>query len=119
MTPLLHNFAAACPGSSFLAFPTWYKYLPQTYVNGQCNPSLSSLNDIWLVVAAVIEILLRVAAIAAVAMVIYGAVSYITSQGEPDSTKRAQGTIINSLVGLLIAVMAAAFVQFIAGSFNG
>lgn len=119
MTPLLHNFAAACPGSSFLSFPTWYKYLPQTYVNGQCNPALTSLSDVWLIVAAVIEILLRVAAIAAVAMVIYGGVTYATSQGEPDKTSRAQGTIINSLVGLLIAVLAAAFVQFIAGRFNG
>lgn len=115
----LTNFAAsACSSPNFLGFPTWYAYLPKSSVNGQCTPSLTSINDIWLIVAAVIEILLRVAALAAVFMVIYGGVAYTTSQGEPDKTSQAQNTIINALVGLLIAVMAAAFVQFVAGKFS-
>jgi hypothetical protein len=111
---LLSNFAAGCPGGgSFLGFPTWYEYLP--YAKGTCDRSLQNLSDIWLIIAAVIEIMLRIAAIVAVIFVIYGAISYVTSQGEPDKTAKARDTIVNALVGLAIAVTSAGIVAFIAG----
>jgi uncharacterized membrane protein (DUF373 family) len=69
-------------------------------------------------VAAIIDILLRVAAIAAVVMLVYAGVQYIMSQGEPDKTKKALSSIINACVGLIIAMGAAAFVSFAAGRFN-
>jgi TRAP-type C4-dicarboxylate transport system permease small subunit len=68
------------------------------------------------VVAAIIEILLRVAAIAAVIFIIYGGFSYTASQGDPEATSRAKGTLVNALIGLAIAVSAAAIVSFIAGN---
>lgn len=109
--------AAPCPGGNFLGFPKWYKYLPGTTdSNGLCSPQLTSLNDIWLVGAAILEVLLRVAALLAVMMVIYASTSYIMSRGEPDKTTQARNTLINSLLGLAIAVIAAAAVTFIAGS---
>lgn len=113
-------FAGICQGvhSSFLGFPTWYAYLPKDNVNGQCTPKLESLSDIWLIVAAVIGILLRVAAVMAVMFVIYGGFQFVTSQGNPDSTTKARTTIINALIGLLLAVSAAAIVQFVAGRFH-
>ena len=115
------------PDTSFLGFPHWYQYLqgmavsPDRSVHNNsvvCNPQLASLSDVWLVVAAIIEIMLRVAALAAVVMVIYGGVMFIASQGEPEATNKARGTIINALVGLLLSVMAAAFIAFIAGSIH-
>jgi hypothetical protein len=111
---LLSHFAASCAGGGFLGFPTWYHYLPKEA--GTCSPALLKLDDIWLIVAAVIEILLRVAGIVAVILIIYGGFSYVASQGEPDKTRQAQGTIVNALIGLAIAVVAAATVAFIAGS---
>jgi hypothetical protein len=119
MTYLFHYFAAGCalPKPNFLGFPTWYHYLQGTVDgNGNCIPDLSKLNNIWLILAAVIEILLRIAALVAVAMVIYGGIRYTASQGNPDDTNKARGTIISALIGLIIAVMAAAIVNFIAGS---
>ena len=118
---LTQLFAADCSSSgdpNFLIFPTWYHYLHRTNINGLCSPQLSSLSDIWLVIAAVIEILLRVAALVAVVFVIWGAVTYITSQGEPDATNRARSTITDALIGLLISISAAALVAFIAGSIS-
>lgn len=119
ITSLLSHFAAVapCPGGSFLGFPTWYEYLPGTInSSGLCSPQITSLNDIWLIVAAIIEIMLRVAAIVAVIFVVYGGFSYVTSQGEPDKTGSAKNMLTNALVGLAIAVMAAAIVSFIAKS---
>jgi hypothetical protein len=105
-------FAAACKSNLFLNFPTWYCYLKQS--GGQ--PEITSLGDVWLIVAAVIEILLRVAAIVAVVFIIYAGFSYTTSQGDPEGTAKAKSTLINALVGLGIAVTAAAIVSFIAGN---
>ena len=120
MSPLLF-FADACSlphRSGFLGFPYWYTYLQGQQSNGKCIPALTGLTDIWLIVAAVIEILLQIAAIVAVIMVIYGAVGFITSQGNAEETNKARSTIINALIGLLLTVMAATFVNFVARSIN-
>src|SRR5947209_3197997 len=112
MSPLLHLvtlLAAAgdkCTPNygSFLSFPTWYRYLPGTIdASGKCVPAATSLNDVWLIVAAVIDILLHIAAILAVVMVVYGGFQYITSQGEPEKTGKAKGTLVNALIGLAIS----------------
>ena len=111
---LFSNFAAAtCSEGSFLGFNTWYHYLKLT---SDCSPQISSLNDMWLIVAAVIEILLQVAALVAVVFVMIGGFNFVTSQGEPDRTSKARGAIINALIGLVIAVLAAVITGFIAGS---
>lgn len=124
---LLNYFAGppcgASGASGFFKFPTWYKYLPSVDpVPGKpvqaCAPDINGIGDIWLVVAAVLEMLLRVAAIAAVVFVIWGGVQYITSQGQSEKTVQARKTITNALIGLVLAVGSAALVSFIAGRFN-
>jgi hypothetical protein len=109
--------AAPCGGGTFLGFAKWYKYLPgQADSNGLCTPQITGLNDIWLVGAAILEVMLQVAALLAVVMVIYGSASFIMSRGEPDKTTQARHTLINALVGLGLTVIAATVVNFIAGS---
>lgn len=114
---LLVYAAKACSGGSFLGFPTWYAYLDGVTDphSGLCSPQITRLSDVWLIVAAIIEILLRVAAIVAVVFIVYAGINYITSQGEPEKTARARGTLVNALLGLAIAIMAAFIVTFIAG----
>lgn len=108
----IQNFAVDCaPGGSFLGFPTWYKYA--------CGHEFRFLadghgpSDVPLVLLAIVEIMLRIAALAAVAYVVFGGVKYVVSQGEPDKISEAKGTIINALAGLMIATFAVAFVSFL------
>jgi len=110
---LLTQFGDACH-PTFFSFPTWYEYLKPDPTT--CAPTITGLNDVWLIVAAVIEILLRVGALAAIGLVIYGGFEYMTSRGEPEKTNQARQTIINALVGLVITVLAAVIVNFVAGS---
>jgi Type IV secretion system pilin len=115
-------FATSCEASSkvssFLSFPTWYKYLPSAVDpnTGLCSPQLGSINDVWLIVAAVIEILLRVAALMAVGLIIYGGISLMLSQGDPQQTNNGRNTIISAVVGLIICIFASIIIAFIAGS---
>lgn len=115
MIGALSFFAAACNVSGPLDFPTWYTYLPCAS-NGQ--PELNAILDIWLILAAIIEILLRIAALLAVGYVIYGGIQFITSQGEPEKIAHARGTVLNAIIGLIIAVISAAVVSYIASQFN-
>lgn len=120
---LLMNFGATCSGGDFLGFPKWYKYLGGQMVtakDGQtsCVPQITGLSDIWLIVAAIIELLLRIGALAAIVYALYGSIQFITSQGDPSKTQAARQTIINALVGLVISVAAATLVTFLAGGFQ-
>ena len=99
---------------SFLGFPTWYKYLQVNPSDG-CEITFEFPQDITKVLLALFEILLRVAGIVAVVFVVVGGFQYITSSGEPDRAKAARGTIINALVGLVIAAMATVIVNVVAG----
>lgn len=112
----------------FFGLPTWYKYLSgvpvETYdvttntTTTLCSPHLNGVGDIWLVVLAVIDIILRIIGVLAIGWVIWGGIQYTTSQGEPDRTKRAKDTIINAVAGLVIAMLAVAVVGFIGSRFK-
>jgi Type IV secretion system pilin len=125
LTSSMQSFSAACSKSDlFFVFPKWYKYLrvrntvePNTGAD-TCEVVIRGIGDTWLIVAAVIDILLRVASLVAVAMIIYAGIQYITSQGEPDKAGKALKTIINALIGLTIAISATILVTFFAGRFN-
>ena len=106
-----------CPGGEFLGLPKWDAYLngQKDPVTGQCTPVVNSISDVWLIIAAVIEMLLRIAGIGAVIMVIYGGIRYTTSMGSAESVNAAKSTIMYAIIGLVIAVTAAFIVTFIAG----
>jgi len=118
MITIITNFAASCTGGGFLGFPTWYKYLDGITVDNLCAPKINSLSDVWLIAAAIIEILLRLAALVAVGFVIWGGFGFIESQGDPAKTAQARSTIINAILGLAIAIISGITVSFLAGRIN-
>lgn len=121
---LVSTDKSTCDGGGFFGLPKWYKYLSgQHYVDQvtqkpQCIPQLDGINSIWHIVAAVIELLIRLAALVAITFVVYGGITYTISQGNPDKTKQSLKTIINALIGLTITIIATAVVSYIAGRFS-
>ncbi|HSW74857.1 MAG TPA: pilin [Candidatus Saccharimonadales bacterium] len=119
--PLLHNFGAVakeCQPGSFLAFPSWYQYLNVVYdpANGCHIDTFNVPGDFVLIALAIADILLRVGGVVAFGYVIWGGIQYVTSRGEPDKTRQAQGTIMNAVIGMIIAIFATAIVTFIGNS---
>lgn len=125
MSGLFTLFAQQCTGGSFFGLAPWYKYLqscnadgtldsfrvlPET-VDGKEYPS-----DIPYVLLAIIDDIIRIAALVAIAFIIYGAMQYIASQGSPEATSKAKNTVINALIGLVVAVVAVGVVGFIGKS---
>lgn len=123
MLPLITYFAVNCnTNQNFFALPTWYKYLQSagylkySEFSQACEVQIEEKFDLHfftLIGLGILDIMIRIAGLVAVGFVIFGATQYITSRGEPDKAKKALGTIINALVGLAIAVVAAAAVSFI------
>lgn len=116
----LQLFAVTCANDgSFFGLPTWYKYLkaggagPTTGGSGACTFEFIFPDSLPLVALALLEIALRVAGIIAIFYVVYGGIQYVVSEGEPDKISKAKGTIINALIGVLIATFAVAIVSFI------
>lgn len=103
----------ACSNDTFLGFPTWYKYLD---LDAECNIVNFDLlsGDAWLVGAAILEILLRIAALVAFFMVIYGGIRIITSTGSPDSVAQGRKAVANAIVGFAVAISATTVVSYLA-----
>lgn len=108
--------AASCSKSIF-GLKTWFAYFPSTAFNPDCSiksfDALGGQSGFLLIALAILDDLIRVAALVAVGYVIAGGFQYITSQGSPDMTKKAQQTIINALIGVALAVIAASVVAFL------
>jgi hypothetical protein len=119
---LLKTFATGCSGSGFFGIPSWYKYLNlTTNSDGSCNFSNFTFwppDNFLLVLLAILDMLLYVSGIVAIVFVIYGGVQYIMSQGNPENTKKAQSTIFNALIGMIICILAATIVNFIGTQFG-
>ena len=117
ITNQMIRFAACSPGGSFLRFPTWYQYLGNETVAGKCTPKIDLTHNpgqVALIGLALLEIMLRVAGIVAVGFVIYGGFQFILSQGQPDRATAARNSIINAIIGLVIAISATGIVMFVA-----
>jgi len=120
ITTLLHNlqiFAACKPGAggSFFGLPTWYKYLGGNYnvYTRRCEVAFGFPGDLPLVGLAIVDMLLRIAGLVTVGYIVYGGIQYVVSQGESDRTAKAQGTIVNAFIGLLITIVAIGVVSFV------
>ena len=64
-------------------------------------------------IKTVVNILLWAVGILSVIMIIFSGFRYITSAGDASKTKSAQSTLIYSVVGLIVAILAYAIVNMV------
>ena len=87
----------------------------QQYIDSGCgntNPGAES------VAVGIINAVISVIGVIAVLMIVIGGVNYATSSGDPGKAKKAKDTILYSAIGLVVALMAFALVNFVlAGAF--
>ena len=83
--------------------------------NGSSDTTLckGTSTGLFGVIKTVINVMLVIGGIIAVIMIILGAIRYITSNGDQAGIKAAKDTIMYSIVGLVVAILAFAIVQFV------
>lgn len=79
--------------------------LPDSLKNAPTDPASLAKN--------VTNLLLYIVGIVAVIMVIVGGFLYITSSGDPGRTKSAKDTIVYAVIGIVVALLAYAIVNFV------
>lgn len=67
------------------------------------------------VVVNIINVLIGIVGLITVIMIIVGGIMYATSSGDAGKAKRAKDAIMYGLIGLVIAILAFAIVQFVSG----
>lgn len=70
------------------------------------------------IITTIINVMLFIAGALAVIMIIYGGIRYITAHGDEKQVKVAKDTIVYSVAGLIIAILAYALVTFIFDRFK-
>jgi hypothetical protein len=108
-------------GGSFFLLPPWWEYVKNVETNGlgECVPKYTFPADVLNIGFALIDILLRLAGFLAIVGIIIGGINYIIAIGDPGKITSARRSIINSLIGLTIALVAIAVVQFIGTKVGG
>lgn len=77
-------------------------------------------NGLMNIVKDIINVVVGVVGIIAVVMMIVGGISFITSQGDASKVTKARNTILYGVVGLIVALLAFAIVNFVLSSlFSG
>lgn len=60
-----------------------------------------------------VTVIMFIVGMVATVMIIMGGVQYMTSQGDAGKTKKAKDTILYGIIGMVIAVLAFAIVNFV------
>jgi small-conductance mechanosensitive channel len=69
-------------------------------------------------VTTIINIMLFIVGILCVIMIIFGGIRYATSSGDQTRVTNAKNTLVYSVVGLVVAILAYAIVNWVVGNFK-
>ena len=67
----------------------------------------------------IVSVMLFLVGVLSVVMLIFGGLRYIISRGESKAVESAKNTILYAIVGLIVAIMSYAIVNFVVNSFTG
>lgn len=83
------------------------------------NTGNTATSDVNTLIKNVVNILLFVLGAIAVIMIVVGGIKYTTSNGNPEQIKSAKNTIMYAVVGVVVALLAYAIVNFVVDSLAG
>lgn len=103
--------AVDCPAGSERASADSY---------AECNIPVSATQEsVWDVVQRIINLVIGVLGVVTVVVIVLGGVMYATSSGEAANVKRAKDMIMYGVIGLVIALLAYAIVNFVLSNVFG
>ena len=70
-------------------------------------------------IKTIVNVMLFILGAIAVIMIIIGGIRYTTSNGDASNTKAAKDTILYAVIGLIVAILAYAIVNFVVDAFTG
>jgi len=80
---------------------------------GNAVTGSSKTSDLTAVIKLVVNIMLFIIGAVAVIMIVVGGIKYTVSNGNPEQIKNAKNTIMYAIVGIVLAILAYAIVNFV------
>ena len=84
-----------------------------TWSGGNCTNTNATTTNINTVIKNIVNVLLFIVGAASVIMIVIGGLRYVTSGGDSGAVNSAKNTVMYSVVGLVVAFMAYAIVNFV------
>ena len=109
--PVIALAASPSPTTSTSVAPTPAEGIAPTG-SGKTIPNPLGTHDLQYVVTQVFNLAFGLAGLVALIYLIIGGYQYITSSGNPDAAETAKGTIVNSIIGLIIVLTSFLLVNF-------
>lgn len=113
MRPAEQLAVCAHPNSIFGISP-WYACLP---TNAKGDPTINSLNDIFLIIFPIVESLTKIAAFVAAGIIFFMLIQMVMARGNSGKIATAALGIRDALIGFIISLVALAIVNFVSGAF--
>lgn len=108
-----------------LTLKPWYYGLMKDDCSGMKNTvvakdtagkgEITMASFITRIVLTIVEDLLHIAGYVAVGFIMFGGFTYLTSGGAPDRAAAGQKTVLNAVIGLVVAMAAIGLINFIGG----
>lgn len=105
LVPVVVSAAVIVPNATPSGIPTYF---------GSCA-SQSGTPAVACLVGNVVSILLAVIFFIAVVFLIIGGFRYVISQGNEEGVEKAKGTITNSIIGIVVVLLAWIIIRVIVG----
>ena len=83
------------------------------------SKGIAKNDNLMSTLTTIINVVVGVVGFVAVAMIVMGGISFATSQGDASKTTKARNTILYGVVGLVVALLAFAIVNFVLGAVFG
>lgn len=83
---------------------------------GAAKPAGSGPTDLAAVFGTIANVLIFLVGAISVIVIIYGGFLYVTSTGDSKRVEAAKSTILYAVIGIIVAVLAYAIVNFVIGS---
>lgn len=114
--PAMVSADSACEGAQSIQHPneTQAQIKARCANNADAKAELSS--GLTGIIKTIIDILLFLIGAIAVIMLIVGGIKYVVSGGDQGATTSAKNTILYAVIGLVVAIMAYAIVNFVLNS---
>lgn len=86
--------------------------------NGVNSVNDGNSTDLPAFITNIVNIMLFLAGVVAVIMIIIGGIRFVVSNGDSGSVKSAKDTVLYSVIGLIVVILAYAIVNFVINSFD-
>lgn len=100
-------------GNAVAQFGTWPGCSRTGSIFGLAGSEVATLQGFECIVQFILNIVVRLAGIAALVMIILGGFQYLTSGGNPENTKKAWSTITWGIAGLAVLLGSWLILKFI------